>query len=146
MDKALVKVEPLQAVLKGLTRGQKDFLTYRIIGIEPGQALRILQRKTSTLEGHWKYDEAFKEVEAEVLANRELYIHEASAEIATSTVIMVDKALYELALMALDWGSVKQGDKPYVMKALELLKKIQLPMGKGDIVYEEWVKRVRRIE
>ena len=141
--KVLAKRSPL---FGGLSKGQRDYLTYRLIGIEEGIALQWAQKKLHTLE-RWERDGNFIKVEAEILGNRELYIQEAYADIVTATGLVVDKALFELAVKALDWESIEREDKPYVMKALEILKKVSLPPpGSGTTVYEEMIKRIRRIE
>ena len=142
----IIKVETVKAlteILAPLTRGQRDYLYFLLMDITKHEALKMANRRSITLETHWWQDPEFKEIEIQVLNNKEVYAKEAFGGFIQSLGAKAQKVIEDLVERGLEWDSVKQGDKPYVMRAIELITKLK-PHSERAESYEEMLFRVRR--
>ena len=138
---------PLIDILQPLRIAQRDFLMLVLVGANKEDAAEIIERNKFTVK-QWHTDNinGFKDIGTYLLENREEYIEEAAREYARIIRAKSILALARLADRALDWGSVKPGDKAYVFGALKELKGLGLGKvskeGAGGS-YEELILKKR---
>lgn len=142
MEKSLAKVKSFDELMFPLTKGQRDYIYLRMMGLEESEALQLIKRKAKA-HSVWLSDKAFRELEEHVISNRSLYTEEAFRGFVRDLGLKAQQVLDGLIEKGLEWDELKQGDKPYVMKAVELIAKLA-PSGKASEGYEEMLLRIRR--
>ena len=120
---------------------KKDYLYLRVIGIEAGESMRIINCRPNTVRVWRADDESFLQLESYLVENRDLYLEEAEAYFPLR-LQKIRFGLAELASRINDWDKVGQSDKPYILRAIELLLKIS-PMrsSAGQQSYDELILR-----
>ena len=130
----------LQEIIEPLTELQQDFLYYQLMGLPKADAAKLLN-----IHGHmvrkWSETEEFEKVSSYVLENREKFKAEAPAVRKHYIMLKVGRALENLVDMSLKWGELDKYDKPYCMRALELMAKI-VPTTK-DSTYEDSLLKLK---
>lgn len=144
MTKEVTTYKPLQEVMEPLTKGQREYLVLRLMGLAVNEALRLANRKEGSLH-IWKHEDGFNEVETYLLSNRDAYVKEAFGDAVSLTALKAQKVIEMLVDKALEWDNpevLKQADKCYVMKAVELAKKMGIVERPEN--YEEAIFKMRR--
>ena len=132
----------LQALLQGLTEPQTDYLCLRILDLGVAESARIVKRESQTIRV-WRMDDPnFKALEDYLTDHRSLYAPQAEALFSRNLTAM-EYGLVRLAGKINDWEGIKDGDKQWVMKACEMLKKLH-PGGGGLKSYDELIMKIRR--
>ena len=142
MGAELVKRDGFQGLIKEFSPVQQDYFYLITVGLGQKEAMKLVNRKSDTARA-WRFDSGFGEVERYLIEHRGEYQEEA-LRYFSANLTALDYGLKMLADKLYDWDNVKQGDKQYVMKAYELLKKIS-PKVRGIESYDEMIlRRVRR--
>ena len=129
----------LQGILQPFNPRQRYYFLCRILGMGEGRAIKQAQRSQKTLEYAWHKNNDFISMEEYLLANRRKLAKEAQELWFSQMEEKAQQALDNLVDMASEWELLKQGDKQYVWKAIELIAKKQ---AISTIVPETWEEKV----
>ena len=140
----------LEQLIEPLTKGQKDYLRFLVMGMTQDEALKASCIKTSSLVRVWRQDENFAEVETFLTANREKYHKEALTTFVDNLGGKSQMALNWLVDLAVNpdntdnpWLKVKQGDKPYILQAIKIINP-NVKVTQGEYTYDEMILKLRR--
>ena len=122
---------------------QRDYLYLRVKGIGVGESLRLANRKPQTGRV-WRLDDPnFKILEAYLIEHKDIYAPQASAHFS-SRLAKITFGLMELADRLNDWENVTPSERPYILRACEILIKIHSNGHTPNEGYEEMLFRIRR--
>ena len=129
-------------LIKPFSKAQQDYLYLRVMGFPIKRAMELSDRQKDTVKV-WRMDDPdFKCVEEYLIENQKLYREEALTYFNQFGGDSVHYGLMSLAERINDWDTVEQRDKPYIMKAVELISKMR--PGSTKEGYEEWLLRIRK--
>jgi len=120
---ALTTNTELKDLFQPLNWGQKLYLCLRLADYPKAKALKIISRKNATLDD-WHTNPDFKALEDHILGNASEYRLQA-LEMFTNTIgLEATIVLADLVHKGLEWEDLDRFDKPYVMQAAQLFKRL----------------------
>ena len=112
-----------QSLIAPFSAAKQDYLYLRVIGLEAGEALRIINCRPNTVRVWRVYDKPFLELESYLAENRERYIEGAEGYFPLR-LQKIRFGLAELADRINNWDRIGQADKGYVLRAVEMLLRL----------------------
>lgn len=134
-------------LIQEFSKAQQDYLYLRVMGFPIKRAMELSDRKKDTVKV-WRLDDPrFKCLEEYLVSNCAVYREEALTYFNQFGGDSIHYGLMSLAEKINDWASdsnsVPQRDKPYIMRAVEIISKMRSGSSKNE-GYEEWLMRIRR--
>lgn len=138
-----VELRSLTEVIKDLTKGQRAYIYYRLMGLTEVESIKLASRKEGSLHV-WQHDEAFRQVETFIMANLSHYAEEAFGDIAITGALKAQEIINHLLELGLSWDEQSRTDKPYIMQAVNIARRGVSENPSDKESYEEMIHRVRR--
>ena len=130
-------------LIQEFSKAQQDYLYLRVMGFPIKRAMELSDRKKDTVKV-WRLDDPrFKCLEEYLVSNCAIYREEALSYFNQFGGDSIHYGLICLADRINEWDTVEQRDKPYIMRAVEIISKMRQG-GNAKEGYEEWLMRVRR--
>lgn len=131
-------MEKFLDVVDEFNDNQKEFLALRVMGFEWKMVVTLMNMSRPAVT-FWRGSERFLEVEEDLVKNKDKYLTQVQ-EYFHGKLDAIDYALMKLAHRIVDWDNIEKIDKPYIMKAVEMVKKRYGETGKkkdGYLLEEE---------
>ena len=114
-------MEKFLDVIEEFNDNQKEYLALRVMGFEWKFVMMLIGLSQNAIS-YWKGSQRFLEVESLLVANKKEFLPQVQ-DYFNDKMAAIDYSLLKLASKIVDWDNVEKIDKPYIMKAVEMVKK-----------------------